>query len=237
MRQSSAEDGPKRLVLALEASSRTYAVAVGDGESPRAQAAVRRDDPAFRGLGELVTQTLDRAGETFRDIGTIAVDIGPGGLLSVRAAVAYANGLAFALGAKIFPISSLELMAIAAQQAHRGPVLSLKRGLGGNTYAGLFADGEIVDLRHGPPGSVVPAVADGLARVCVAGTAKDDVAGLLAGVVVEDSRIEDADVVVLYRTARAAAADPERLVPAASPLNEASKILHEPGARRHLQRP
>jgi tRNA threonylcarbamoyladenosine biosynthesis protein TsaB len=185
----------------------------------------------------LVAQTLDRAGETFGDIGTIGVNVGPGGLMSVRAAVAYANGLAFALGAKIFPISSLELMAIAAQQAHRGPILCLKRGLGGNTYAALFADGEIVDMRHGPPGSVVPAVTDGLATVCVAGAAKEDVAGLLAGVVVEHSGIEEADVAVLYRTARAAAADPERLVPAASPLNEASRIFHEPGARRHLQRP
>ena len=237
MRQSSAEDGAKRLVLALEASSRTYAVAVGDGEEPRAQAAVRRDDPSFRGLSELVSRTLDRAGERFGDIGTIGVDVGPGGLLSIRAAVAYANGLAFALGAKIFPISSLELMAMAAQRAHPGPILGLRRGLGGNTYAALFADGELVDMRHGPPDSVVPAVAGGLARVCVAGTAKDDVEGLLAGVVAEHSGIEEADVAVLYRAARAAAADPERLVPAASPLNEGSRIFHEPEARRHLQRP
>lgn len=237
MRQSSAEDGPKRLVLALEASSRTYAVAVGDGENPRGQAAVRRDDPEFRGLGDLVNRTLDRAGQVFGDIGTIGVDIGPGGLMSIRTAVAYANGLGFAVGAKIFPISSLELMAMAAQQAHRCPILCLKRGLGGNTYAALFADGEITDMRHGPPDSVVPAVADGLARVCVAGTATDDVAGLLAGVAVEHSKIEDADVGVLYRAARAAAADPERLVPAASPLNEASKIFHEPAVRRHPQRP
>jgi tRNA threonylcarbamoyl adenosine modification protein YeaZ len=236
MRQSSAEDGARRLVLALEASSRTYAVAVGDGEEPRAQAAVRRDDPSFRGLGELVSRTLDRAGERFGDIATIGVDVGPGGLMSIRTAVAYANGLAFALGARIFPISSLELMAMAAQQAHWAPILGLKRGLGGNTYAALFADGELVDMRHGPPDSVVPAVAGGLARVCVAGTAKDDVEGLLAGVVVEHSGIEDADVAVLYRAARAAAADPERLVPAASPLNEGSRIFHEPEARR-LQRP
>jgi tRNA threonylcarbamoyl adenosine modification protein YeaZ len=233
MRQSSAENGRRRLVLALETSSRTYAVAVGDGETPRAQAAARRDDPAFRELNELVTQVLDSAGETFGDIGTIAVDVGPGGLLSIRAAVAYANGLAYALGAKLFPISSLELMAIAAQQAHRGPILCLKRGQGGNTYAGLFADGEIADMRHGPPDSVVPAIAGGLARVCVAGAARDDVAGLLAGVVVEDSRIEEADVAVLYRAARAAAADPERLLPIVSPLNEASSIFHEPGVRRH----
>jgi len=233
MRQSSAEKGRRGLVLAVEASSRTYAVAVGDGEYPRAQVAVTRDDPAFRELNELVNQALDSAGETFGDIGTIGLDVGPGSLLSIRAAVAYANGLAFALGASIFPISSLELMATAAEQAHQDPILCLKRGHGGSSYAGLFADGEIVDMRHGLPDSVVPAIAAGLARVCVAGEAKDDAARVLEGVVVEDSGIEQANVVVLYRAARAAAADPERLVPAASPLNEASRIFHEPGSRRH----
>ncbi len=237
MKQSSGEDGPHGLVLALETSSRTFAVAIGDGENPRAQAAARRDDPAFPELGELVARTLDRAGATFRDIGTIGVDAGPGGLPSIRAAVAYANGLAFALGVKIFPVSSLELMAIAARQAHRGPILCLKRGQGGNTYAGLFADGEIADMRHGPPGSIVPAMAGGLPRVCVAGASRDDLVGLLADVIVEDSGIAEADVVVLYQAARTAAADPERLVPVASPLNEASRIFHEPAASRHLPRP
>jgi tRNA threonylcarbamoyl adenosine modification protein YeaZ len=234
MRQSSAEKGRRGLVLAVETSSSKYAVAMGDGEYPRAQVAIARDDPAFRELNELVAQALDSAGETFGDIGTIGVDVGPGNLLSIRAAVAYANGLAFALGANIFPISSLELMATAAEHAHRDPILCLKRGHSGSTYAGLFADGEIVDMRHGLPDSVVPAIAGGLARVCVAGPGKDDVARLLEGVVVEDTGIEEADVGVLYRTARAAAADPERLVPTASPLNEASRIFHEPGSRRHL---
>jgi tRNA A37 threonylcarbamoyladenosine modification protein TsaB len=149
--------------------------------------------------------------------------------------VAYANGLAFALGVPVFPVTSLELMAIAAKQG-RGPVLCLKRGQGGNTYAGLFAGGEPADLRHGPLGAVVPALAGGLASVRVAGAAAGEVAGLLPDVTVTDSGIAEADVAVLYQAAREAMADPQRLVPAASPLNEASRIFHEPATSRPGQR-
>ena len=223
-----------RLVLAIEASSRTYAVAVGAGELPSAQRASRRDAPAFAGLGDLVTQTLAAHDATFSDVEAIAVDIGPGGLSSIRAAVAYANGLAFSLGVMIFPISSLELMAIAARRVHEGPLLCLKRGVGGNTYAGLFIDGEVAELRHGPAQSIVPEIAAGLAAVRVAGVAADDVAGFLPGVTVADTGIADADVIVLYQAARAAMADePARLVPVASAVNEGSLIFHRATASRH----
>jgi tRNA threonylcarbamoyladenosine biosynthesis protein TsaB len=217
-----------RLVLAIEASSRTYAVAVGAGERPSAQRASRRDAPAFAGLGDLVAQTLAAHDAAFSDIEAIAVDIGPGGLSSIRAAVAYANGLAFSLGVPVFPVSSLELMAIAAQRVHQGPLLCLKRGVGGNSYAGLFIDAEIAELRHGPASAIVPELAASLEAVGVAGVAADDVAGFLPGVTVTDTGVADADVVVLYQAARAAMADePARLVPLASAINEGSLIFHQ----------
>jgi tRNA A37 threonylcarbamoyladenosine modification protein TsaB len=222
-----------RLVLALEASSMICAVAVGAAERPGVQRASYRDDPAYTLFGALAAETLTAAEATFGDIGTIAVDVGPGGLSPIRAAVAYANGLAFGLGVKIFPISSLELMAIEARQAHRGPILSLKRSPGGNIFAALFIDGEIVDMRHGLPGSVVPAIAAGLKTVSVAGPPREDVADLLPGVTVVDTGIADADVTVLYQAARAGLADPNRVVPAATALNEASPIFHEPAASCH----
>ena len=223
-----------KLVLALEASSRTYAVAVGAAESPQAQRAAHRDDPGFAGLGELITQTLAEAGAEFRDIGTIAVDIGPGGLSTIRSVVAYANGLAFSLGVPVFPVSSLELMAIAAEPDHPGPFLSVKRGQGGTVYAGLYRDGVMTEMRHGAPGSVLPALAGDLAEVCIAGVARGDVAPILPGVAVVDAGIAEADILVLYRAGLAASAGSDRLVPAASPINEASKILHESAtASRH----
>jgi tRNA A37 threonylcarbamoyladenosine modification protein TsaB len=223
-----------RLVLALETSSRIYAVAVGDGDRPRARRVSRRNDRAFLDVGELVVQALAAGDVAFSDIETIAVDVGPGDVLSIRAAVAYANGLGFSLGARIFPISSLELMAIAARQVYSGPLVCLKRGPGGTAYAGLFVNGEIAEMRHGPPGSVVPAIAAGLETVGVAGaTAEYDVADLLPGVTVEDTGIVNADVSVLYQAARATMADRQRFVPVASPLHEGSRIFHQPAASRH----
>lgn len=218
------------LVLALDASSRTYAIAVGSGDQPAAERSSRRDDPEFAGLGELAARTLAGAGASFRDITAIGVDVGPGGLSSVRAAVAYANGLAFSLGVRIFAVSSLELMAIAAQRGRGEPVLSLKRGQGGSVYAALFVNGENTDMRHGPPESVVPAIAAGLDAVSVAGAASEDVAGLLPGITVTETGVTDADVTVLYQATRAA--HPGRLVRIATPLNEASPVFHQPSSHQ-----
>ena len=220
------------LVLAIEASSRTYAVAAGAGPNPSAQRMSGRADPGFAGLGALVTQTLAPADAAFRDISLIAVDAGPGGLSSIRAAVAYANGLAFSLGVKIFAIGSLELMAIAARPEHQGPLLIVKRGQGGNVYAGLFTDGESAQLRCGPARTVVPELAAGLTLVHVAGSSADDVASLLPGVAVADTGITDASVVTLYQAARAAMATPELLAPVAVAINEASPEFHQAEANR-----
>jgi tRNA threonylcarbamoyl adenosine modification protein YeaZ len=216
-----------RLTLALDTSSRIHAVAAGDGDHPRALREANPRDPGFTGLGELAAQALAATGATFSDIEMIAVDAGPGGLSSIRAAVAYANGLAFSLGVKVFPITSLELMAIAVCKTHSEPVLSLKRGHNGIYYAGLYVDGQDPEMRCGAPGSILPTLAAGLEKVCVAGHSVAEVADLLPDVTLIDSGVMDADVTVLYQTARDAAARPERLVDSASAVNEGSRIFHE----------
>lgn len=222
------------LVLALDTSSLVYAVAVGSTQRPAAQRSGRQKDPGFAGLGDLAAQALSAAGAAFSDLTAIGVDVGPGGLSSIRAAVAYANGLAFSLGVKVFPAGSLELMAIAARRAGQdaAAVLSLKRGQAGNVYAGLYVNGENTALRHGQPGEVIPAVAAGLDRVCLAGMlSRDEVAPLLPGTVIAESGITDADVTVLYTETLSAAADrPQQLMRAVSPLNEASQAFCDSAA-------
>lgn len=218
-------------LLAIEASSRAYAIAAGTGSTASSRRAAERTDPGFAGIGDLAARTLAAADAKFSDISLIAVDAGPGGLSSIRAAVAYANGLAFSLGVKVFSASSLELMAIAARREHPGPVLVVKRGQGGNFYAGLFTDGEGAQLRHGPASTVVPALAATLSAVHVAGAPADDVAALLPGVAVTDTGIADADVATLYEAARTMNAL-ERLVDVATAINEASPIFYEAKANR-----
>jgi tRNA threonylcarbamoyladenosine biosynthesis protein TsaB len=222
-----------RLVLALEASSGSYDVAVGTGHDPAAQQTSSRADPEFKGLGELVLRTLSAAGAAVRDVDAIAVDVGPGSLSSIRAAVAYANGLAFSLGIPIWPAISLQLMAAQARPACRGPVLCLRKGEGRNAYAGLFSpEGEAVEMRYGPRASILPAMVSGLTEACFAGAYQDEVFGLLPEVKFTDTGVVNPDVITLYRAARAAGAHGQ-LVSAASPVNEGSKILHEPAASRH----
>lgn len=233
------EQRPTRLVLAVEASSGTYAVAVGSEGQPRATRVSRRDAPAFAGLGDLVARTMAAAGAAFPDVTAIAVDVGPGSLSAVRAAVAYANGLAFGLGVMVVPVGSLELLAIEARAACRGPLLCLRKGEGGNAYAALFgAAGDAGDggvtMRYGPRAQIVPAMVGDIDRLCVAGAYRDEAARLLPGVMVEDSGVESPSVDTLYQVA--AVGGPGRLVPAASPLNEASPAFHESAPSRHPQR-
>jgi tRNA threonylcarbamoyladenosine biosynthesis protein TsaB len=237
------------LLLSIDASSRTYAVAAGTGDRPDALRTARRGDPGFEGVGGLASAAVADLHARFRDVEAIAVDTGPGGLSSIRSAVAYANGLAFSLGVRVFPVTSLELMAIAAEGATGAkataadPVLSLKRAQGGNVYAGLFADGEMTVMRHGQPGEILPELTGGLAAVRLAGLTAADLAGLVpgaaeaapdsaglagltGGAAVTETGILEADVTVLYETAKSAVRDPRRLVTLADALNEGSPVFH-----------
>ncbi|MDT5039005.1 MAG: tRNA threonylcarbamoyladenosine biosynthesis protein TsaB, partial [Micromonosporaceae bacterium] len=104
------------LTLAVETSSIEYGVALFTPDALIAHRTLRRDDPSFRGIGELAAELLTAAGRRIRDVERLAVDLGPGNLSSVRAGVAYVNGLAFSLGIPIFGVSSLDLLAVEASE-------------------------------------------------------------------------------------------------------------------------
>jgi tRNA threonylcarbamoyladenosine biosynthesis protein TsaB len=232
------------LLLSIDASSRTYAVAAGAGDRPDVVRTARRGEPGFEGVGGLASAAVAALGARFRDVEAIAVDTGPGGLSSIRSAVAYANGLAFSLGVPVFPVTSLELMAIAAEAATGAkataadPVLSLKRAQGGNVYAGLFAEGGMTVMRHGQPGEILPELTGGLAAFRLAGLTAADFGGLAAGAAqagleslaggaaVTETGIGEADVTVLYETAKASLGDPGRTAALATALNEGSPVFY-----------
>jgi tRNA threonylcarbamoyladenosine biosynthesis protein TsaB len=188
-------------VLAVETSSINYGAAVSGGQART----LRRDDPAFTGLADLV----ESLGVDFAGLDALAVDVGPGNLASVRSGVAYANGLAFALRKPIFAASSLELLALEAGGAD---VLCLRDAGQRHVYALL--DGV---LRHGPLTRVVPELVGARAAVAVAGVYRAEVAALLPEVAVKDTGLDAPQVATLLR-----AFDPARLIEVASPLTEAS---------------
>lgn len=230
------------LTLAIETSSINYGVALSTGEDLVAHRTVRRDDPSFRGIGELVAAVLDGAGRAFDEMDRVAVDAGPGNLGSVRAGVAYANGLAFSVDATIFAANSLDLLALEVSgdggsglsEPAGSPTLCLRNAGGGNVYAGLYATlsaatpsaGTLAPVfRHGPKELVIKALAGDLPELTVAGTFRGEVAGLLPGVAVKDAGVEFPGVLALHRMVVAAGADPARVVGVASPFTDASAIF------------
>lgn len=206
------------LSLSIETSTATFAAALADGGEIVAVRALEGVPPARRDLPALVAGLLAEAGRTFADLGRVAVDVGPGNLTAVRTGVAYADGLAFALGLGIATADSLELMA--AQAGGSTPVLCLRNAGAGRAYAGLFGAGE-PRYTHGALADItVPGP-----EVLVAGDFRTEVADLLPGVVVKDSGIAGPDVRVLnWITAGRPTLDPTR-ERAAAPLTESSPLF------------
>jgi tRNA threonylcarbamoyladenosine biosynthesis protein TsaB len=208
------------LSLSIETSTATFAAALAAGGEVLATRALAGVPPARRDLPALVAGLLAEGGYGFADLGRIAVDVGPGNLTAVRTGVAYANGLAFALGLGIATADSLELMA--AQAGGPTPVLCLRNAGAGRAYAGLFAGGT-ARYAHGPLAGVVAAVPG--PEVLVAGDFRTEVADLAPGVLVKDTGIAGPDVRVLnWITAGRPTLDPTR-ERAAAPLTDTSPLF------------
>lgn len=219
------------LTLAIETSSASYGVALFDGDTTRGLTTVRRTDPAFVNIGTLAASGLRDAGLGFDAVGRVSVDLGPGNLGSVRAGVAYANGLGFSLGIPVVGVDSLRLLAMTVRpDAPDAPVLCVRTSASGHVYAGLFTPDGPATYRHGPHRETVLALAAGHDGLVLAGTLIKQTQQYLSDsdLATTDSGIEAPDVRVQQRAIAAGhhvAANP------ASPITEASALF---GSQEHL---
>ncbi len=132
---------PDLLILALDTSTRTGSVAVARDETVLAQIS---GDPAIthgqRLPGELM-RALDAAGIGLDEVDVLAVAAGPGSFTGLRVGIATVQGLAFARGLKIVPVSTLEALAREAARGGGGtslvaPWVDAHRG---EVFAALYA--------------------------------------------------------------------------------------------------
>jgi tRNA threonylcarbamoyladenosine biosynthesis protein TsaB len=100
-------------LLVIETSTSNYEVGVVTGASCVISTG-NRFQPDYDGIAGLVERCLAEAGTDVSALDAIAVDRGPGNLISVRAGLAYANALAYAAGLPLYTANSLEIMARAA---------------------------------------------------------------------------------------------------------------------------
>ncbi len=122
------------LILGVETSSTQVSCALGGHEGVRSAAQVNRDQRHAELLAPMIEQVCRAAEVQYRELGAIAVGVGPGLFTGLRVGIATAKAMAFALRIPMIGVSSLDLLAfplrfspktiVAVMDARRGEVFS-----------------------------------------------------------------------------------------------------------------
>lgn len=116
-------------ILAIETATPASSVALGDDDGMAAMSlrVDRRGHVGF--LVPAIDFCFEQAGWSVEDLDVVVVDVGPGLYTGIRAGLATAQGIAAAAGARLFPISSLDILAFRAATGHRTiwPIVDVRR--------------------------------------------------------------------------------------------------------------
>ena len=125
------------LVLGLDTCLSACSVAVLDGERVLAHASETMARGHQERLAPMAQAVVAQAGVRFEDLQRIGATVGPGSFTGLRVGVAFAKGLASALGVRAAGVGTLEALAAEA----RGLVAAALDARRDQVYLQLFEDG------------------------------------------------------------------------------------------------
>lgn len=99
---------------------------------------------------------LETAGQRKEGLEGIIIDIGPGRLGATRSAVAFANGLGFALSIPLLPLNAFQILGIYAEASFARPCLVLRKAARRQYHWALVRGGRIAEHGLGSDGTVAP---------------------------------------------------------------------------------
>lgn len=102
------------IILGIDTATDSVSVALGEGTRVLAHSEVVSDRQHCETLTPMIDFVCKQASVSFREIGAIAVDIGPGLFTGMRVGIATAKAIAFSLDLPIIGICSLDVLAAAA---------------------------------------------------------------------------------------------------------------------------
>jgi tRNA threonylcarbamoyladenosine biosynthesis protein TsaB len=164
-------------LLAIETSTPNYAVAVATSDATVVRTSTRTDAD-FDGIAGLVATALRDAEVSVSDLDGVVVDRGPGNLISVRAGLTFACGLAYAAKLPIHAANSLEILARTAVLDGNAalPILATRparRITADLVYAGIFDQDGGHRLVLGQLGDIAKEFRDSYSDLYVAGVHQD----------------------------------------------------------------
>lgn len=170
------------LTLAIDTAANFCSACLWDEASDRVIAEEERD--IGRGHAEQLMQVVETvmrsSGREYRELGRIAVAIGPGSFTGIRVGVAAARGFGLALGIPVAGVTTLEALAADAVDRSAGPFTVAVRGGRGQYFMQDFdASGQLI----GGPAAVDEAAAVAAVSAettLLVGNAASDIAGELA---------------------------------------------------------
>lgn len=159
-------------LLAIDTALDAVSVCVADGGRVLANVEAKSDRRHGEMLAPMIHSALREAGCTVQDIGTIAVDIGPGLFTGMRVGIATAKAMAEVLEADLVGVSSLEVLAHQATTEFDvvASVIDARRG---EVFWSLHrADDreQLTTARAGTAEECLASIADRGQSVCLIGT-------------------------------------------------------------------
>lgn len=144
------------MILALDTSTAACTAALFDDDG---SCLGRADELIGRGHAERLVPMLDELLDG-RMASDILVGVGPGSFTGIRVGIAAAHGLSIGWNAELSGMSSLALLALAANV--EGPVAAAVRGGHGELFVQAFDGSPLVpttDLSNLPPDAAAQAIA------------------------------------------------------------------------------
>lgn len=215
------------LLLAIETSSNEYQVVIGREREPIFISTRDCSYPPSVDIATLVSHGLSSVKAQTRDLMGVALNIGPGGLTSIRVGASFVNALAFSLGIKIYPFNYFEIIAKQSRTRIELPVLCAVPAANNHAYVGLINNGSVEILRYGLLPSVVHEISKDFTEIAVAGKIRQRLSSFLTGIKVIDTDIEKPDANVLLELGYQAYRYGKSAVTQVSPVNDQSEIFYE----------
>ena len=137
------------IVLAIDTCLAACSVALADGDSLLAEDSETMTRGHQERLASMVRDLMAGARTPFGALDRIGVTAGPGSFTGLRVGLAFAKGLALALGRPCIGVGTLEALAASAEVAgRRAAVIDAGRG---RVYLQVFEGGEAIAPPDGLP--------------------------------------------------------------------------------------